>query len=248
MAVDPSIEASWKRALADEFAQEYFDGLKRFLVAERVAGRRFFPSGANIFRAFELTPFERVRVVVIGQDPYHGPGQANGLCFSVNGGVELPPSLVNIYRELEQDLGIPPASHGELEHWARQGVLLLNATLTVGARQAGSHQGKGWERFTDAVVRALNERRDGLVFVLWGRYAREKGRVVDRLRHLVIESAHPSPLSASKGFFGSRPFSRINAYLQGRGEPAIDWRLPPVAASKSQAEQRVLSSAAVARP
>jgi uracil-DNA glycosylase len=229
MSVDPQIEDSWKRALEREFGQEYFAQLKQFLVDERASGRMFYPPGSQIFRAFDQTPFDSVRVVVVGQDPYHGPGQANGLCFSVKPGIPLPPSLLNIYRELESDLGIAPADHGDLEHWAQQGVLLLNATLTVGARRAGSHQGKGWEQFTDAVVRTVNDRCEGVVFVLWGRYAQEKGAIVDSGKHFVISSPHPSPFSANKGFFGSRPFSRINEHLRSRGTPEIDWKLPSAA-------------------
>lgn len=222
----PRIEPSWKAALEAEFGQAYMAQLRTFLEQERAQGRRFFPATRDIFRAFDLTPFDRVRVVIVGQDPYHGPGQAHGLCFSVPHGVGLPPSLVNIFKELGTDLDVPMPTHGNLEHWADQGVLLLNATLTVRAHAAGSHQGKGWERFTDAAIRALNDQRDGIVFVLWGRYAKEKGAVVDRSRHTVLTAAHPSPLSASKGFFGCRHFSRINALLEARGETPIDWALP----------------------
>lgn len=221
--IDPKLEASWKAALADEFQQPYFRDLKAFLVQERAAGRTFYPPGRLIFHALDTTPFDRVKVVILGQDPYHGPGQAHGLSFSVPDGVSPPPSLVNIFKELEADLGVPRPASGNLEPWARQGVLLLNATLTVRAHAAASHQGKGWERFTDAIIRALNDRREHLVFVLWGRYAREKGRIIDRQRHLVLTSAHPSPLSASNGFFGSRPFSATNAYLARHGVAPIDW-------------------------
>jgi uracil-DNA glycosylase len=224
--VDPKIEASWKAALGDEFQQPYFAELKRFLQSEKQAGRNYFPAGANIFRAFELTPFDAVRVVIVGQDPYHGPQQAHGLSFSVPLGVPQPPSLVNIFKEIESDLGIARPAHGNLESWSQQGVLLLNATLTVRAHEAGSHQGKGWERFTDAVIAALNARREGIVFVLWGRYAKEKGAGIDRAKHLVLTAAHPSPLAAHKGFFGCRHFSQINEYLTARGEAPIDWKLP----------------------
>ncbi|MBM3270931.1 MAG: uracil-DNA glycosylase [Candidatus Sericytochromatia bacterium] len=225
LAIDPRIEASWKRELAGEFAAPYFADLKRFLLAERDGGARFFPPGPQIFGAFDLTPFDAVRVVILGQDPYHGPGQAHGLAFSVPAGVALPPSLVNIFKELATDLGVPAPRHGSLESWARQGVLLLNATLTVRAHEAGSHQGKGWERFTDGAIRALAERRGGLVFLLWGRYARGKKPLIDERRHLVLEAPHPSPLSASYGFFGCRHFSRANAYLLDRGLAAIDWAI-----------------------
>jgi uracil-DNA glycosylase len=221
--VDPRIEESWKQALANEFAQPYFARLKEFLLAERAARVRFYPPGSLIFNAFACTPFERVRVVILGQDPYHGPGQAHGLCFSVPAPVPPPPSLVNIFKELHDDLGVPPPGHGNLEAWARQGVLLLNATLTVRADQAGSHQNRGWETFTDAAIRALAEHRDGVVFVLWGRYARSKAPMIDQRRHLVLQAPHPSPLSANSGFFGCRHFSRIDAWLRDRGESAIDW-------------------------
>jgi len=225
-SLDPRLEPGWKAALADQFAQPYMAQLKSFLVAQKRAGKRVFPPGPQIFNAFDLTPFDAVRVVIVGQDPYHGPGQAHGLCFSVARGVDMPPSLINIFKELGQDLNVPMPAHGNLEHWAQQGVLLLNATLTVEAHCAASHQGRGWERFTDAAIAALNEQRDGLVFVLWGASARRKGEIVDRSRHLVLTSPHPSPLSAHKGFFGCGHFSRINRHLQSRGEPPIDWSLP----------------------
>lgn len=223
--IDPKLEASWKAALADEFQRPYFRDLKAFLLAEREAGRAFYPPGRLIFNALDATPFDAVKVVILGQDPYHGPGQAHGLAFSVPEGVPPPPSLVNVFKELSDDLGVPPARTGDLTPWARQGVLLLNATLTVRAHQAASHQGKGWEPFTDAIVRVLNDRREHLVFILWGRHAREKGRIIDRGRHLVLTSAHPSPLSARSGFFGSRPFSATNRYLAEKGVEPIDWRL-----------------------
>lgn len=220
---DVKIEPSWKEVLKDEFGREYFRELREF-VRNEYRHAILYPPPKDIFRAFELTPFEKVQVVVIGQDPYHGPGQANGLCFAVGEGVPLPPSLQNIFKEVEDDLGRPLAHRsGDLERWARQGVLLLNATLTVRARSAGSHQGKGWEAFTDAVVRVLSERKERLVFILWGNYARGKGAHVNRAKHFVIESAHPSPFSAANGFFGSKPFSKANAYLAKHGKHPIDW-------------------------
>lgn len=220
------ISESWKGPLAAEFASPYMASLKNFLVHEKEQGKRIFPKGSEYFRALDLTPLEDVRVVILGQDPYHGEGQAHGLCFSVRPGVRLPPSLVNIYQELQDDLGIPPARHGFLEHWARQGVLLLNSVLTVEMGRAASHQGKGWERFTDAVIRIVNEQEKPVVFILWGSYAQRKASFVDQRKHLVIRSAHPSPLSAQNGFFGSRPFSRANAFLVEHGREPIDWRLP----------------------
>lgn len=221
--IDPKLHPSWKEALAEEFQQDYFRELKQFLLEERQAKRIFYPPGALIFNALDTTPFEDVKVVLLGQDPYHGPGQAHGLSFSVPSGVAIPPSLLNMFKELEADLGIPIPDHGNLEKWANQGVLLLNATLTVRAHQAGSHQNKGWERFTDAIVRALDEKRTGLIFVLWGRYAKEKGKLVDRARHHVLTAAHPSPLSAHHGFFGCRHFSAINRLLAADGHSPIDW-------------------------
>ncbi len=222
-SIDPRIEESWKRVLADEFKKSYLAELKQFLVREQSEGRRFHPSGNLIFNAFNLTPFDQVKVVIIGQDPYHGPGQAHGLSFSVPDGVAIPPSLKNIYREIELEIGTPAPHSGNLERWAKQGVLMLNATLTVESRKAGSHQGKGWETFTDAVVKALNDQRDGLVFMLWGRYAREKGKIIDRSRHHVLEAAHPSPFSASNGFFGCGHFAKANEILARQGEAPIDW-------------------------
>lgn len=216
------IDASWKKHLAGEFEQPYFEALREF-VRDEYAARRIYPPAAQIFRAFDDSPFDSVKVVILGQDPYHGPGQANGLCFAVNPGVAAPPSLVNIFREIETDLGHPVSRDPDLSRWARQGVLLLNATLTVREAQAGSHQNKGWERFTDAAVHALAREREGLVFLLWGAYARRKGAGIDRGKHLVLECAHPSPLSAHNGFFGCRHFSRANAWLAARGEKPIDW-------------------------
>lgn len=217
------IEASWKPRLAGPFNAPYMTTLSSFLRSEKAEGKRIYPPGNQIFRAFELTPFDAVKVVILGQDPYHGPGQAHGLSFSVATGVQPPPSLRNIYRELEADVGISHPGHGNLEGWAQQGVLLLNACLTVEEGQAGSHQGKGWELFTDDVIRCLNEDRENLVFILWGRKAQDKGTEIDRSRHHVISSVHPSPLSASNGFFGSKPFSQANAYLQETGQASIDW-------------------------
>ena len=224
-AANVKIGESWKAPLADEFASQYMTGLKAFLLRQKEEGRRIFPRGAEYFRALDLTPLEEVRVVILGQDPYHGDGQAHGLCFSVQPGVRIPPSLVNIYKEMEADLGIPAARHGFLEHWAKQGVLLLNSVLTVEMGRAASHQGQGWERFTDAVIRVVNEQERPVVFMLWGSYAQKKAGFVDQRKHLVIRSAHPSPLSAHNGFFGSRPFSKANAFLASHGREPIDWQL-----------------------
>lgn len=216
------IDASWKKHLAAEFENPYFETLRAF-VRDEYALRRIYPPATQIFRAFDECSFGQTKVVILGQDPYHGAGQANGLCFAVNPGVAPPPSLVNIFREIETDLGHPVSRDPDLSRWARQGVLLLNATLTVREAQAGSHQNKGWERFTDAAVHALAREREGLVFLLWGAYARRKGAGIDRTKHLVLECAHPSPLSAHNGFFGCRHFSRANAWLVSRGEKPIDW-------------------------
>jgi len=228
-AGDVKIGESWKAPLAAEFSDPYMAELKRFLLEQKQEGRRIFPKGAEYFRALDLTPLDEVRVVILGQDPYHGEGQAHGLCFSVQPGVRIPPSLVNIYKEMQDDLGVPPARHGFLEHWAKQGVLLLNSVLTVEMGRAASHQGRGWERFTDAVIRAVNEQEKPVVFILWGSYAQKKAAFVDRSRHLVLRSPHPSPLSAHNGFFGSRPFSKANAFLVEHGRKPIDWQLPAVA-------------------
>lgn len=219
---DVKIGGGWKERLAGEFEQDYFKNLTAF-VRDEYARATVFPHPKNVFRAFDEAPFDSVRVVILGQDPYHGPGQANGLCFAVNQGVQTPPSLQNIFKELESDLGRPVSRDTDLGRWASQGVLLLNATLTVRAASAGSHQGKGWESFTDAAIRALNEGREGVVFILWGNYAKKKGAHIDRAKHCVIESAHPSPLSAYNGFFGSKPFSKANDYLSARGDAPIDW-------------------------
>jgi uracil-DNA glycosylase len=224
-AAPPPLPPSWQAEVGAELDAPYMAALRTFLRAEEQCGP-VFPPSAEVFSAFHLTPFDKVRVVVLGQDPYHGPGQAHGLAFSVRRGVPVPPSLANIYKELRTDLGVAPPAHGELVAWAEQGVLLLNTTLTVRPHEANSHRGQGWETFTDRVVEVLGERREGLVFVLWGRPAAQKAARIDRDRHHVITSPHPSPLSARGGFFGSRPFSRVNAWLSGRGEPEIDWRLP----------------------
>ena len=224
--MQPRVHESWLETLGDEFEQPYMGDLRSFLAAELAAGRRFFPPADRVFNAMWLTPFAAARVVILGQDPYHGPGQAMGLCFSVPPGVPLPPSLQNIFKELASDLGVPPASSGDLTPWAERGVLLLNAVLTVSARTPGSHAGKGWERFTDRAVAELSSRRDGIVFLLWGRYAQQKGEIVDRSRHHVLTAAHPSPYSAAHGFFGCRHFSRTNALLEADGREPVDWRLP----------------------
>ena len=227
---DVKLHPSWLEPLKGEFESAYMQTLRQFLVTEKQAGKRIFPKGNEWFRALDLTPLENVRVVILGQDPYHGEGQAHGLCFSVQPGVRIPPSLVNIYKEMEQDLGIPPARHGFLEHWASQGVLLLNAVLTVQMGMAASHQGRGWERFTDAIIRLINERAEPVVFMLWGGYAQKKAAFVDSIdkggRHLVLKAPHPSPLSAHNGFFGCGHFSKANNFLKARGQKPINWRLP----------------------
>lgn len=220
------LEQSWKDLLLPEFERDYMRSLREFLLREKQQGKIIFPAGNDIFNALNSTPFDKTRVVILGQDPYHGPGQAHGLCFSVRPGVDTPPSLKNIYKEIAADLGIPPTRSGCLQAWAEQGVLLLNAVLTVESGRAASHQGKGWEQFTDRIVALLNERREGLVFLLWGSYAQRKGEIIDRNRHLVLESVHPSPLSASRGFFGNHHFSKANFYLSANGQTPIDWRVP----------------------
>ena len=219
---------SWKAPLLPEFEADYMAQLRGFLVAEKAAGKQIFPKGSEWFRAMDLTPLDKVRVVILGQDPYHGPGQAHGLCFSVKPGVPPPPSLVNIYKELHSDLGIERPRHGFLEHWAQQGVLLLNSVLTVEMAKAASHQGKGWEKFTDAVIRLVNAKDEPVVFLLWGAYAQKKAGFVDGTKHLVLKAAHPSPLSAHNGFWGCRHFSQCNAFLESKGLPPIDWALPEV--------------------
>jgi uracil-DNA glycosylase len=222
--VNPKIDESWKLQLNDQFGASYFAQLKEFLVEER-SQYTIYPPGSRIFAAFNLTPFDQVKVVILGQDPYHGPGQAHGLCFSVPDGMDLPPSLQNIFKELNNDLGIPIPRKGNLQRWAAQGVLLLNATLTVRARQAGSHQNRGWEQFTDAAISRLSKERNHLVFLLWGNYAIAKEALIDTNKHLTLKSVHPSPLSASRGFFGNRHFSRTNEYLRSHGIREIDWRV-----------------------
>lgn len=220
--MDVRIEPSWKRRLAPEFEKDYFVRLTEFVRAE-YSRTTIYPPARLIFNAFDHCPFDTTKVVIIGQDPYHGPGQAHGLCFSVAEGVPNPPSLQNIFKEIQHDLGKPFPPNGDLTRWARQGVLLLNATLTVQAHQAGSHQRKGWEEFTDAAIRSLAEEREHIVFILWGAYAQKKGAFIDRDKHLVLTSAHPSPLSAHNGFFGNRHFSRANEYLKAHGLAEIDW-------------------------
>ena len=217
-------KTDWNPILRTEFAKPYWADLQQFVVEERQRAT-VYPPHDEVFAALHLTPYEQVKAVILGQDPYHGPDQAHGLCFSVRHGIAQPPSLHNIFKEMEQDLGFAPPDHGNLEHWARQGVLLLNATLTVRRGQAASHQRKGWETFTDEVLRSVNEKQERVVFILWGASARKKKAVIDTSRHVIIESAHPSPLSASNGFFGSRPFSRANAALVEAGRDPIDWRL-----------------------
>lgn len=216
------IEQSWKEHLQPEFDKPYFEILTDF-VRKEYKETTIYPPGNLIFNAFNLCPFDKVKVVILGQDPYHGPGQAHGLCFSVNDGVEFPPSLMNIFKEIHDDLGKAIPASGNLTRWGVQGVLLLNATLTVRAHQAGSHQNKGWEEFTDAAIRALAENKEHLVFMLWGRYAIQKGTFIDHKKHLVLTSVHPSPLSAYRGFFGNRHFSKANEYLISHGEEPIDW-------------------------
>ena len=220
--MDVKIESGWKAQLESEFEKPYFRNVTSF-VRQEYATTIVYPPGRLIFNAFNLCPFDKVRVVIIGQDPYHEPGQAHGLCFSVNDGVPFPPSLQNIFKEIHDDIGTPIPTSGNLTRWAQQGVLLLNATLTVRAHQAGSHQNKGWEEFTDAVIRQLNEHREHLVFILWGSYAQRKGSIIDRNKHLVLSSAHPSPLSAYHGLFGNHHFSQANAYLEKNGIPPIQW-------------------------
>ncbi len=220
------LDPSWKAILAPEFQQEYMSRLRQFLKQEISQGKIIYPKGPEYFHALNSTPFDKVRVVILGQDPYHGPDQAHGLCFSVKPGVPLPPSLVNIFKELQADLGVPRSQHGYLQAWAEQGVLLLNTVLTVEQGRAASHQNQGWEKFTDKIVQILNDQCEGLIFVLWGAHAQAKGRNIDRNKHLVIESPHPSPLSAHRGFFGSHPFSKINQYLESRGQEPIHWQLP----------------------
>jgi len=221
-----NLHDSWKAPLQPQFDATYMAELKSFLSAERAAGKTIYPKGSEWFAALDATPLESVRVVILGQDPYHGEGQAHGLCFSVQRGVRPPPSLLNIYKEMKTDLGVDLPNHGNLKTWAQQGVLLLNSVLTVEANKAASHQGKGWERFTDAIIQLVNDQPHPVVFILWGSYAQKKAAFVDHTKHLVLKSVHPSPLSVHNGFFGSKPFSQANAFLQSKGRGEIDWRLP----------------------
>ena len=221
----PKIDPSWMSRIGSEFSEPYMQTLRDFLVQEKAQGKTVFPPGSLWFEAFNRTPFDKVRVVILGQDPYHGPGQAHGLCFSVLPGTKLPPSLINIYTEIQSDLGTQMSGAGDLSPWADQGVLLLNATLTVEAHRAGSHQNMGWEQFTDAAIAALNTQSEGLVFMLWGSYAQKKGAHIDTNKHLVLKAPHPSPLSAHRGFFGCQHFSKTNQYLTSKGQEPIDWPL-----------------------
>lgn len=228
---EPPLPESWKHHLGTEFTTPYMQALRDFLAREKHSRKVIYPHSTNWFRAFELTPLDQVRVVVLGQDPYHGPDQAHGLCFSVRPGVPTPPSLQNIYKELAQDIGVTPVDHGFLESWARQGVLLLNSVLTVERGNAGAHRNQGWERFTDRAIQIVNEHCSNVVFLLWGSYAQKKAAFVDRSRHLVLHAPHPSPLSAHRGFFGQRHFSQANAFLEMHGRGAIDWQLPATPSS-----------------
>ncbi|MDP4151629.1 MAG: uracil-DNA glycosylase [Bacteroidota bacterium] len=223
--MDVKIEESWKEVLRQEFVKPYFLQIATYLKAEKLAGKTIYPPGSLIFNAFNTTPFEKVKVVLLGQDPYHGPGQAHGLSFSVPKGIPPPPSLINIFKELHDDVGVPIPNHGDLTHWAQQGMLLLNASLTVRANEPMSHSKIGWAEFTDAVIQKISERKKNIVFLLWGKFAQEKQGLIDETRHYVLKAAHPSPFSADKGFFGSRPFSKINAYLVQNGQSPIDWKL-----------------------
>ncbi|PIE41130.1 MAG: uracil-DNA glycosylase [Gammaproteobacteria bacterium] len=220
------IEASWKQRLSAEFQKDYMKHLRAFLLQEKKAGKVIYPKGEEYFNAFNLTPFEKVKVVIIGQDPYHGPNQAHGLCFSVQPGVPFPPSLKNMFKEIHDELGLPIPSHGCLTHWAEQGVLLLNAVLTVEQSKAAAHQGKGWETFTDAVIHKVNDELNNVVFLLWGSYAQKKASFIDTSRHCVLKSPHPSPLSAHRGFFGNGHFKKCNEYLEAKGLAPIDWSVP----------------------
>lgn len=220
--MDVKIEKSWKDLFQDEFKKPYFEELASF-VREEYKTKKVFPPPKDIFKAFDLCPFDKVKVVILGQDPYHGPGQAHGLCFSVNKGIPTPPSLVNIYKEIESDIGKPMPDHGNLEHWAEQGVFLLNATLTVIAHMAGAHQKKGWETFTDEVIRLISEKKEHVVFMLWGAYAQDKAWMIDETKHLILKAPHPSPLSANRGFFGCKHFSTANKYLASHGLKPIEW-------------------------
>jgi uracil-DNA glycosylase len=228
MAETIKLHESWRAPLQPEFDAPYMAELKRFLLAERAASKTIFPKAGEWFRALDLTPLDAVRVVILGQDPYHGPGQAHGLCFSVQPGIRPPPSLLNIFKELESDLALPRPAHGFLESWAKQGVLLLNSVLTVESGLAASHKDRGWERFTDAIIRTVAAKEAPVVFLLWGSYAQKKAAFVDPAKHLILKAAHPSPLSAHNGFLGCRHFSKTNAFLEARGMKGIDWGLPQV--------------------
>jgi uracil-DNA glycosylase len=223
--MDVKIEASWKEELKEEFKQEYFKEIKEFLKAEKMAGKTIYPAGPNIFNAFNTTPFDEVKVVILGQDPYHNPGQAHGLSFSVPRGTQPPPSLVNIFKEIHEDLDLPIPTHGNLEHWAKQGVLLLNAALTVEAHKPMSHSKIGWHHFTDDVIRIVSERKEHIVFMLWGGFAKGKMELIDKNKHLILTAAHPSPLSAHNGFFGCKHFGKANKWLESKGLEPIDWSL-----------------------
>ena len=223
-SINPTIEESWKEILKDEFNKDYFIQLKKFLVEEKKK-YKIYPPGPEIFSAFEFTPFHSIKAVIMGQDPYHGTGQAHGLCFSVQKGIKPPPSLKNIYKEIKSDLNIDAPEHGYLESWARNGVLMLNATLTVRASQAGSHQNKGWETFTDTVIKKISEQKENIVFILWGRFAQSKENLIDTEKHLVLKAAHPSPFSAYNGFFGCKHFSKTNEHLKRNGIAEINWKI-----------------------
>jgi len=220
--MEVKIEDSWRKRLESEFDKSYFTELAQF-VEEEYATQTIYPNAKNIFKAFEICPFEATKVVILGQDPYHGPAQADGLCFSVQEGIKPPPSLINIFKEIREDVGKPIPTSGDLTRWAKQGVLLLNATLTVRASSPASHQGRGWEIFTDAVIKLISDQKEKVVFILWGAYAQKKGDIINASKHLIIKSAHPSPFSVYKGFFGSKPFSKTNAYLKSKGLAEVDW-------------------------
>lgn len=225
MSIQPKIHESWLNQLQEEFERPYFSALKSFLVEEKRKGKVIYPPGSQIFNAFDTTPFEQVKVVILGQDPYHGPGQAHGLSFSVLEGIKPPPSLRNIFKEQVEDVGITIPNHGNLSYWAEQGVLMLNATLTVEARKAGSHQMKGWELFTDAVIKKISKNKEGVVFLLWGNFAKSKSDLIDAGKHTILKAAHPSPFSAHNGFFGCKHFSKTNEILQKQGDKEINWQL-----------------------
>lgn len=226
VSITPQIESSWLHVLKDEFEKPYFKDIKAYLLQEKQQGKTVYPPGSLIFNAFNLTPFHQVKVVVLGQDPYHGAGQAHGLSFSVPYGVAQPPSLVNIFKEIKNDLGIEPPEHGNLEHWAKQGVLLLNAFLTVRANEPASHSKIGWEHFTNAVIKKISEEKDGVIFLLWGKFAQNKESLIDPFKHHVLKAAHPSPFSVHQGFFGCKHFSKTNQILENKNLPPIDWHLP----------------------